>query len=56
MLQVYDMNYSTIMGNGIVQHKRPLTQMKYGDLDGIVHDIIGGRGQSEVDTFKNVAN
>ena len=31
-----------------------LEQIKYGDLDGIVHDITGSKGQSEVDTFKNV--
>ena len=29
-------------------------QIKYSDLGGIVHDITGGKGQSEVDTFKNV--
>ena len=38
----------------LLSHKRLLEQIKYGDLDGIVHDITGGRGQSEVDTFKNV--
>ena len=31
-----------------------LEQIKYGDLDGIVGDITGGKEQSEVDTFKNV--
>ena len=35
----------------LLSHKRLLEQIKYGDLDGIVHDITGGRGQSEVDTF-----
>ena len=34
----------------LLSHKRLLEQ-KYGDLDGIVHDITGGKGQSEVDTF-----
>ena len=34
----------------LLSHKRLLEQIKYG----IVHDITGGRGQSEVDTFKNV--
>ena len=38
----------------LLSHKRLLEQTKYGDLDGIDHDITGGRGQSEVDTFKNV--
>ena len=38
----------------LLSHKRRLEQINYGDLDGIVHDITGGRGQSEVDTFKNV--
>ena len=35
----------------LLSHKRSLEQIKYGDLDGIVHDITGGKGQSEVDTF-----
>ena len=35
----------------LLSHKRLLEQIKYGDLDGIVRDITGGRGQSEVDTF-----
>ena len=34
----------------LLSHKRLLEQIKYG----IVCDITGGRGQSEVDTFKNV--
>ena len=38
----------------LLSHKRLLEQIKYGVLDGIVHDITGGRGQCEVDTFKNV--
>ena len=38
----------------LLSHKCLLEQIKYGDLDGIVHDITGGKGQSEVDTFKNV--
>ena len=38
----------------LLSHKRLLEQIKYGDLDGIVCDITGGKGQSEVDTFKNV--
>ena len=38
----------------LLSHKRLLEQIKYGDLDGIVRDITGGKGQSEVDTFKNV--
>ena len=38
----------------LLSHKCLLEQIKYGDLDGIVYDITGGRGQSEVDTFKNV--
>ena len=38
----------------LLSHKRLLEQIKYGNLDGIVRDITGGRGQSEVDTFKNV--
>ena len=38
----------------LLSHKRLLEQIKYGDLDGIVRDKLGGRGQSEVDTFKNV--
>ena len=38
----------------LLSHKILLEQIKYGDLDGIVRDITGGRGQSEVDTFKNV--
>ena len=38
----------------LLSHKRLLEQIKYGDLDGILHDITGGRGHSEVDTFKNV--
>ena len=38
----------------MLSHKRLLEQIKYGDLDGIVHDTTGGRDQSEVDTFKNV--
>ena len=38
----------------LLSHKRLLEQIKYGDLDGIVHDITGGKGQSEVDTFKKV--
>ena len=38
----------------LLSHKRLLEQIKYGDLDGIVRDITGDRGQSEVDTFKNV--
>ena len=38
----------------LLSHKRLLDQIKYDDLDGIVHEITGGRGQSEVDTFKNV--
>ena len=37
----------------LLSHKRLLEQIKYGDLDGIVCNITGGRGQSEVDTFKN---
>ena len=35
----------------LLSHKRLLEQIKYGDLDGIVHDITGCKGQSEVDTF-----
>ena len=35
----------------LLSHKRLLEQIKYGDLDGIAHDITGGRGQSDVDTF-----
>ena len=38
----------------LLSHKCLLEQIKYGDLDGIVHDITGGKEQSEVDTFKNV--
>ena len=38
----------------LLSHKCLLEQIKYGDLDGIVHDITGGKGQSEVDTFENV--
>ena len=38
----------------LLSHKRLLEQIKYGDLDGIVYDITGGRGQNEIDTFKNV--
>ena len=38
----------------LLSHKRLLEQIKYSNLDGIVRDITGGRGQSEVDTFKNV--
>ena len=38
----------------LLSHKHLLEQIKYGDLDGIVCDITGGKGQSEVDTFKNV--
>ena len=38
----------------LLSHKRLLEQIKYGDLDGIFCDITHGRGQSEVDTFKNV--
>ena len=33
----------------LLSHKRLLEQIKYGDLDGIVRDITGGKGQSEVD-------
>ena len=35
----------------ILSHKHLLEQIKYGDLDCIVHDITGSKGQSEVDTF-----
>ena len=35
----------------LLSHKCLLEQIKYGDLDGIVRDITGGKGQSEVDTF-----
>ena len=38
----------------LLSHKCLLEQVKYGDLDGIVCDITGGKGQSEVDTFKTV--
>ena len=38
----------------LLSHKRLLEQIKYGDLDAIVCDITGGKGQSEVNTFKNV--
>ena len=38
----------------LLSHKRLLEQMKYGDRDGIVCDITYGRGQSEVDSFKNI--
>ena len=38
----------------LLSHKRLLEQIKYGDLDGIVCDINGGKGQSKVDTFLNV--
>ena len=38
----------------LLSHKHLLEKIKYGDLDGIVHDITGGKEQSEVDTFKNV--
>ena len=36
------------------QLDKAIEQIKYGDLDDIVHDITGGKGQSEADTFKNV--
>ena len=38
----------------LLSQKRLLEQIKYVDLDGVAHDITDGRGQSEIDTFKNV--
>ena len=38
----------------LLSHNRLLEQIKYGDLDSIICDITGGKGRSEVDTFKNV--
>ena len=35
----------------LLPHKCLLEQIKYDDLDGIVSDITGGKGQNEVDTF-----
>ena len=35
----------------LLSHKCLLEQIKYGDLDGIVHDITGGKGKSAVNTF-----
>ena len=31
----------------LLSHKCLLERITYGDLDGIVHDITGGKGQSE---------
>ena len=40
----------------LLSHKRLLEQIKYGDLDGIVHDRTGGKGQSKWIHFKMLGN